>query len=155
MRMMMRSWNCVKNRRQQLLLQRMPMILAFTTRSVAEICCEFLHLRSCICWGTPKNMDTAEWNSNMHRILSRLSPLSRRVRTNSATETDSFSFALKTSRCFLSSGAVFPRTAPRSRYGSMMLKGVAPVIGNWFIFSIISVSSSALPSTLTAFATVS
>ena len=56
---------------------------------------------------------------------------------------------------FLSSGAVFPRTAPRSRYGSMMLKGVAPVIGNWFIFSIISVSSSALPSTLTAFATVS
>ena len=46
-------------------------------------------------------------------------------------------------------------TGERSRYGSMMLKGLTPVIGNWFIFSIISVSSSALPSTLTACATVS
>lgn len=48
-----------------------------------------------------------------------------------------------------------PRTTLRSPYGSMMLKGLVPVIGNWFIFSIISVSSSALPSTLTACATVS
>ena len=29
-------------------------------------------------------MDTAEWNSNMLRILSRLSPLSRCIRTNAA-----------------------------------------------------------------------
>lgn len=63
-----------------MLLQRMPMILAFTTRNVAEICCEFLRLLSCICWGTPKNMDTAEWNSKMLRILSLLSPLSLRFK---------------------------------------------------------------------------
>ena len=58
--------------------------MEFITQSAVKIYYEFLHLRSFICWGTPKNMDTAEWNSNMHRILSRLSPLSRRVRTNSA-----------------------------------------------------------------------
>lgn len=52
--------------------------MEFITQSAAKIYYEFLHLRSFICWGTPKNMDTAEWNSNMHRILS------RRVRTNSA-----------------------------------------------------------------------
>ncbi len=58
--------------------------MEFITQSAVKIYYEFLHLRSFICWGTPKNMDIAEWNSNMHRILSRLSPLSRRVRTNSA-----------------------------------------------------------------------
>ena len=58
--------------------------MEFITQSAVKIYYEFLHLRSFICWGTPKNMDTAEWNSNMHRILSRLSPLSRCVRTNSA-----------------------------------------------------------------------
>lgn len=54
------------------------------TRSVAEICCEFLRLLSCICCGTPKYTDTAEWNSNAPRILPLLSPLSRYVRTNAA-----------------------------------------------------------------------
>ena len=144
--------------------------MEFITQSAVKIYYEFLHLRSFICWGTPKNMDTAEWNSTctafcpacphcpavLGRTLQKCTmPARHGAFSLSTTETDSFSFALKASRCFLSSGAVFPRTAPRSRYGSMMLKGVAPVIGNWFIFSIISVSSSALPSTLTAFATVS
>ena len=49
----------------------------------------------------------------------------------------------------------FRQAALRSRYGSMMLNGLIPVIGNWFIFPIISVSSSTLPSTWTVLATVS
>ena len=34
------------------------------------------------------------------------------------------------------------RVYPASCYGSMMLKGLVPVIRNWFMFSIIRVSSS-------------
>ena len=37
------------------------------------------------------------------------------------------------------------RVYPASCYGSMMLKGLVPVIWNWFMFSIIRVSSSARP----------
>ena len=42
--------------------------------------------------------------------------------------------------------ALLMRVYPASRYGSMMLKGLVPVIRNWFMFSIIRVSSSARPS---------
>ncbi len=38
------------------------------------------------------------------------------------------------------------RIYPERRYGSMMLKGLVPVIWNWFMFSIIRVSNSARPS---------
>ena len=48
----------------------------------------------------------------------------------------------------------FRQAALRSRYGSMILKGLVPLMGNWFICSIIRASSSALPSTRTACATV-
>ena len=47
--------------------------MEFITQSAVKIYHEFLHLRSFICLGMQKNMDTAEWNSNMLRILSRLS----------------------------------------------------------------------------------
>ena len=57
------------------------MILAFTTRNVAEICCEFLRLLSYICLGMQKNMDIAELNNKIGYILSFLSPLSRRIKT--------------------------------------------------------------------------
>ena len=47
--------------------------MEFITQSAVKIYYEFLHLRSFICLGMQKNMDIAEWNSNMLRILSCLS----------------------------------------------------------------------------------
>ena len=59
----------------------MQMILAFTTRNVAEICCEFLHLHSFICLGMQKNMDIAELNNKIGYILSFLSAVSQPIKT--------------------------------------------------------------------------
>ena len=58
----------------------MRTITEFITQSAVKIYYEFLHLRSCICWGTPKNMDTAEWNNKVGYILSFLSSLSLRIK---------------------------------------------------------------------------
>lgn len=55
--------------------------MEFITQSAVKICYEFLHLRSCICWGTPKNMDTAEWNNKVGYILSFPSAVSQRIKT--------------------------------------------------------------------------
>ena len=62
----------------------MRTIMEFITQSAVKIYYEFLHLRSFICLGMQKNMDIAEWNNKIGYILSFLSPLSRRVRTNAA-----------------------------------------------------------------------
>ena len=59
----------------------MRTITEFITQSAVKIYYEFLHLRSFICWGMQKNMDIAEWNNKIGYILSFLSPLSRRIKT--------------------------------------------------------------------------
>lgn len=58
----------------------MRTIMEFITQSAVKICYEFLRLLSCICWGTPKNMDTAEWNNKVGYILSFLSSLSQCIK---------------------------------------------------------------------------
>ena len=88
----------------------MRTIMEFITQSAVKICYEFLRLLSCICWGTPKNMDIAEWNNKVGYILSFLSSLSRRVRTNAAK----MHHVVKT-WCIVSMSGRFAKSAPPVR----------------------------------------
>lgn len=84
--------------------------MEFITQSAVKICYEFLHLRSFICLGMQKNMDIAEWNNKVGYILSFLSSLSRRVRTNAAK----MHHACKV-WCMVSMSGRFAKSAPSVR----------------------------------------
>lgn len=88
----------------------MRTIMEFITQSAVKIYYEFLHLRSFICLGMQKNMDIAEWNNKIGYILSFLSPLSRRVRTNSAKMHHA-----RKAWCIVSTNSRFARSAPSVR----------------------------------------
>ena len=59
----------------------MRTIMEFITQSAVKIYYEFLHLHSFICLGMQKNMDIAEWNNKIGYILSFLSAVSQRIKT--------------------------------------------------------------------------
>ena len=63
-----------------------------------------------------------------------------------AAVTEGVGLPQKAISVFMRQPFMMMRVYPASRYGSMMLKGLVPVIRNWFMFSIIRVSSSARPS---------